>query len=145
MKCVYKISCIDENIKEFYIGSSVNLYNRIIQHEYLFNKGCKYKVYEFIRENGGLINWEINPIEIFNLIDEDELRQYEQFYIDEYNPILNDRNAIGRNKEKYKISHRPQWVKHNKIKQNCPHCNKEMLKRNIKRHINKKWCKNNIV
>jgi len=144
VKCVYKISCVDENVEEFYIGSTINLYDRIRQHENLFNTGCKYKVYEFIRQNGGLSNWEISPIEIFKLLDEDELRQYEQFYIDEYKPILNIRNAFGRNKEKFKISHKPHWQRNNKKKGNCPNCGKEMLKRHIKRHI-RESCKHPII
>ena len=178
VQCVYKISCIDENIKEFYIGSTDNLKERITCHKSRYNcNNNNTKIYKFIRENGGLSNWEINPIEIFSFLTEEELRQHEQFYIDEYKPQLNcvraylspeqknidhknrtkkyyenNKDAIYKwnrqyqikNKEKtieYKkksyAKHAQEYAKKRKEKANCPHCNKEMLKMNISRHIKK--------
>ena len=102
VQCVYKISCVDENIKEFYIGSTDNLKQRIAQHKYRYNAGHNFKVYKFIRENGGLSNWDINPIEIFSFLTEEELKQHEQFYMDEYKPQLNSNRAIGQNIDNYK-------------------------------------------
>ena len=102
VQCVYKISCVDENIKEFYIGSTEDLQQRIKLHTSTYNTQNKnYKLYKFIRENGGLSNWEINPIEIFSFLTELELKQHEQFYMDEYKPQLNCIRAIGLTKNEY--------------------------------------------
>ena len=94
-QCVYSIQCLDPEIKEFYIGSTDNFKRRVKSHKVRYNNGCHYKVYKFIRENGGISNWEINPIEIFSFLTEEELRQHEQFYLDEYKPELNCLRAIG--------------------------------------------------
>ena len=63
MNCVYRIECLDKNIKEFYIGSTKNLHKRSGLHKstcYNINRpGYNYKVYQFIRENGGWDNWQI--------------------------------------------------------------------------------------
>ena len=96
MKCVYKISSVNDDIKEFYIGSTEDFKKRIIHHKHYYNTGCNYKVYTFIRENGGLNTWDIYPIEIIDFpISTDELRQYEQAYLDKYNPELNCKRAFG--------------------------------------------------
>ena len=88
-QCVYSIQCLDANIKEFYIGSTDDFKKRVKYHTDDYNRGDNSKVYKFIRENGGLTNWEINYIQKFKYLTKDELRQYEQWYIDTYNPQLN--------------------------------------------------------
>ena len=207
VQCVYKISCVDENIKEFYIGSTDDLRCRTNHHKHYYNTKHNYKVYNFIRENGGLSNWEINPIEIFSFLTEEELRQHEQFYMDEYKPQQNSKRAIGisqtqyykenketikervknyslqnkekiakykqttkfkqskaisdkkyrvknketlsikhkeyreKNKEKIKKYDKEKYQKNKeklKEKVNCPHCDLEMRKDSIKRHIKRK-------
>ena len=41
VQCVYKISCVDENIKEFYIGSTDDLKQRVKEHKSRYNKTYK--------------------------------------------------------------------------------------------------------
>tara|TARA_R110002096_G_scaffold363904_1_gene557002 strand:+ start:354 stop:908 length:555 start_codon:yes stop_codon:yes gene_type:complete len=179
MKCIYQISCIDSNIDEIYIGSTEDFKERIIKHKTSYNTGSKIKLYEFIRANGGLSNWDITPIEEIDFpISTEELRQYEQGYLDKYKPQLNSNRAYipeenkkehdkeykkkhyENNKEHYK-EYKKEWRTNNKehIKErekeyreknkeqisiknkekgNCPHCSKEMIKYNIKRHIRRK-------
>lgn len=93
----YKIYCKDENITECYIGSTSNYKSRIRGHGVNCNnkngKSYNSKVYCFIRENGGVDNWEfkiLNEVEFFD--KELRLRQ-EQIYIDFYKPELNSWNA----------------------------------------------------
>ena len=188
-QCVYSIQCLDENIKEFYIGSTDNFKKRIETHTTRYNAGHNYKVYKFIRENGGMSNWEINYIQKFKFLTKEELRQYEQRYLDDYQPELNSYRAIiteeqkkedrkvynkkykNENKE-YFINYQKEYVEKNKEyfkeykkeyrvkniekikkhdkekyqknkeklkeKGNCPHCNLEMRKDCIKRHIKRK-------
>lgn len=54
---IYMIKCKDPSIKDFYIGSTSDLKNRMNQHK----TDCKrstLKLYRFIREHGGWNNWE---------------------------------------------------------------------------------------
>jgi len=160
MKCVYKISCVDKEVEEFYIGSTINLEDRIRSHKSRI-KLQNTKLYKFIREHGGLSNWEINPIEIYECeMTKLELKQEEQFYINEYKPKLNCLKAFvtieqkqkedkirkklyyENNKEKVLECKQKSYAKHSKKyaikrkeKAKCPYCNVEMLKNNINRHI----------
>ena len=107
MKCVYKISSVNDDIKEFYIGSTDDFERRILQHKSDYNSGCNYKVYKFIRENGGLKTWDICPIEIIDFpISCEELRQYEQGYLDKYKPELNTYRAITTYEQKWALKNK---------------------------------------
>ena len=139
MKCVYKLKCRDSTITEFYIGSTMNFHKRKIYHKSTsVNLKCKQyctPLYMFINVNGGFENWDFEIIKEYKFITKKELTINEQYYIDLLKPQLNSCYAIGwdmeRRKNKNKIN--------NKIKANCPHCDREMVKRNIKRHL--KICK----
>ena len=131
MKCVYKISCVDNAVEEFYIGSTIDLEERIISHKTRYNNNSNYKIYKFIREHGGLSNWEINPIEIYECeMTKLELKQQEQFYLDEYKPQLNSLRALAITKNEYNEKR--------KEKAKCPICNNEMRKDSVLRHIRRK-------
>ena len=189
-QCVYSIQCLDENIKEFYIGSTDNFNKRVKSHKDDYNSGRNVKVYNFIRENGGISNWEINYIQKFKFLTKEELRQYEQRYLDDYKPELNANRAYITEEQKieeqkiyskeYRIKYseklknqkKDNYEKHKeqillkkkeyyqknkdiinlkkkekykeklkeklKEKSNCPHCDLEMRKDCIKRHIKTK-------
>ena len=49
----------------------------------------KLKVYEFIRNNGGLDNWTCEIVDKFFAMNAQEARQVEQLYINSYNSTLN--------------------------------------------------------
>tara|TARA_B000000565_G_C23754279_1_gene365883 strand:- start:419 stop:1333 length:915 start_codon:yes stop_codon:yes gene_type:complete len=132
---IYKIYCKDENIKDFYIGSSTNLYVRINVHKCRCNNkdtdGYYLKLYEFIRENGGWENFNIEVIEYFNCNSKKELIQKEQEYINKLKPSLNYLNAYVTDeikKERKKIADkkmresqkRKDWFKQKKY---CKYCN----------------------
>ena len=145
MKCVYKIVCKDKEITEFYIGSSIEFNNRKKKHKSycnnLNNRHYCYPLYMFINVNGGFENWEFEVIKEYKFITKKELEMNEQHWKDLLKPHLNSKNAYGNDIERYKKSDKI----YNKMKANCPYCDKEMNKTSITRHINKKWCKNNIV
>ena len=158
---IYKFICIDKSLKDEYIGSTKNLYNRICQHKCRCNNinSSKYnlKVYKFIRENGGWSNWEIVVIKKLPNTTKEARCYIEQFYKNLYKPTLNNYNAIGCDIERRK-KHDNTKVKcdicdkelnkknitihidtiHNKIKSNCPICDKIMRLDSIKRHIKRK-------
>ena len=140
VKCVYKLKCRDTNITEFYIGSSLNFQQRKSQHKggsnNLNDRHYCYPLYMFINVNGGIDNWEFEVIKEYKFITKKELNIEEQKFKDLLKPQLNISNVIGLDLEKRKINIK----NYNSKKENCPHCNKEMLKTSIPRHI-KDWCK----
>ena len=139
MKCVYKIVCRDKDITEFYIGSSVDFNERKLAHKSTCNNLNQRQyclpLYMFINVNGGFENWEIVVIKEYKFITKKELKMNEQHWKDLLKPTLNSYNVYGLDLERNKISVIKRNNFHNNIKANCPHCNKKMLKNNIKRHI----------
>jgi len=134
-KCVYKLKCKDTNITEFYIGSTTNFNKRKPTHKSdsnnLNSNNYCFPLYMFINVNGGFNNWEFEVIKEYKFITKKELIMNEQYYKDLLKPELNSCNAYGNDIERNKNRKK----KHNKMKTNCPHCNKELLKYSIYRHI----------
>ena len=90
---VYKL--FNPNCSEFYIGSTTNIKNRMKCHKYQCNnqnspKHYNLKVYQYIRSNGGLYNWQYEILEhIRNSINIKELHGVERKYIEQLKPSLN--------------------------------------------------------
>ena len=117
MCLVYKISFKD--CDEFYIGSTVNIYNRKKKHKYsCYNEKSKehnYKLYQFIREHN--YEWE-DVIFVFleeyeTVLDDLELRKKEQSFMDKLKPTLNELNAY-RTEEQHKKQKREIGIKYRK-------------------------------
>lgn len=90
---IYKIFCKDPEIKEFYIGSTLNLHSRMIVHKH----HCKIKntiLHTFIRENGGWSNFTVEVLETFSCESSVEKRIKEREYMDLLKPSLNKRLPI---------------------------------------------------
>jgi len=136
-QCVYSIQCLDENIKEFYIGSTDNFKKRVKSHKKDYNNGRECKVYKFIRENGGISNWEINYIQKFKLLTNDELRQYEQWYMDTYKPELNSYRAYRTQEQKIEQKKKL----HKKYRKEYPIKVKQQEKENYEKHKEQKLLK----
>ena len=118
-----------------YIGSTKNKYlcKRQIAHNQNLNKNCNSYLYKFCREH----NVKKIICELIETVDNSELKLLEQEYINMLEPTLNTRRAFQT--EKQKIEQQQKHTKiNNKIKSNCPICNKEMLKIHINRHIKRK-------
>lgn len=94
---IYKIISKDENVKEFYIGSTFNLNQRINEHKFCctnqksneYNKKC----YKYIRDNDGWLNFNFIILETFDCENNREKEIKEQDYIDEIKPTLNINKA----------------------------------------------------
>ena len=103
MNTIYKLYCKDENVKDFYIGSSKNFKGRKYKHNSDCNnengKAYNIKLYKFIRANGGYNNFDY---EILLKTEFDDIKILEQEYIKELQPTLNCCNACGLNKIKKK-------------------------------------------
>ena len=83
---VYKLCCIDPEIKEIYVGSTKNLRVRKNQHKHYCNneneKKYNFNVYQFIRANGGFNNWSIIQLERVEFNTKYELHARERYYIE---------------------------------------------------------------
>lgn len=108
---IYKICCKDPEIKDCYVGSSIDFNNRKLRHKYNCNdeNNGKYNlyVYQFIRNNGGWNNWEIIVIERYNAVDKLDSLNRERFLIEELKANLNKNIPLKTDKE-YKKKYREQ-------------------------------------
>lgn len=94
---IYKIYSILPGINEFYVGSSADFLKRCILH----HSDCAninsprycYKVYNYIRTNGGFSNFIIKEIEDYKCNNRTELNIREEYWKNELNPTLNQRKA----------------------------------------------------
>ena len=128
---------------EIYIGSTKQKYlsNRQSNHNYNLRNpnsiGYNTPLYIFCREH----NVEKIICELIEKVDNDNITIKEQTYMDLLNPTINTIRAFIT--EEQKIEQQKEYDKkrieykkeQNKIKANCPICNKEMIKNNIKQHI----------
>tara|TARA_R110000772_G_scaffold783_2_gene2689 strand:+ start:110 stop:568 length:459 start_codon:yes stop_codon:yes gene_type:complete len=146
---IYKFVCRDKSVKEFYIGSTKNLQRRILNHKTschnINSKEYNYKVYQFIRDNGGWENWQIVVIRKLPNTNKPARCYIEQFYKNLYKPTLNNYNAMGYDIERiketeknYRIENKDTIKETRSVKAKCPHCDLEMHKNSIKRHIKRK-------
>lgn len=96
---IYKI--VHNSSDNLYIGSTCEkLSRRMSNHRCDSNKPTNnMKIYKFIHENGGWINFRIILIQLWPCNSVDELRQREQYHIDLLKPTLNGSNSFGLNKE----------------------------------------------
>ena len=93
LSVIYEISCLDKNIKDTYIGSTISIQSRITYY-----KRCKTlntKMFSFIIENGGWNNWDFNLLERCDVSTKKELLEREGYYINKLNPSLNMCKAHG--------------------------------------------------
>jgi hypothetical protein len=94
---IYKLCCLDVNVKEIYIGSSTNFKQRKKNHK----SGCNneknksynsYK-YKFIRDNGGWSNWTMIELYKYPCNDKRELECEENRVMIELQSQLNSNKA----------------------------------------------------
>ena len=121
---IYKLCCSDINIKKIYVGSTTNLRTRKYNHKAKCNneKSVEYNyyVYQFIRENGGIENWDMVLLEKYNAVDKLHLLKQEHMWIDDLKPELNTNKPHRTNEEKkeYELEYCKTYKK-NKIKCDC--------------------------
>jgi hypothetical protein len=91
---VYIIRSSEPSLHDIYIGSCKDMRKRMITHKSnCYNEKRKeynFKVYQFIRANGGWSNFVMEEIDT---CDVERLYQMEQEYIDKLNPSLNSQRA----------------------------------------------------
>ena len=119
---MYKLVCNDLNITDLYVGSTTNFTKRKSQHkDSCCNEGSKchhYKVYQFIRVNGGWGNWSMVEIEKFTCDDSNEAYKRERFWMESLNATLNCQvpsRSQSESKQIYREQHRESISISNKI------------------------------
>ena len=104
MSCVYQIKCKDPKITETYVGSTVDLSYRIWGHKHRCiegNEKSHYKLYVFMRENGGFDNFEFVVLQSYEDISKKDLVKEEEKYFRELKPELNVVHPTRTSKEWY--------------------------------------------
>ena len=90
---VYKIVCLDTEIKDCYVGSCQSFRTRKNSHKSNCNnsnnKEYNYNVYQFIRANGGWSNFSMLVIEQVNFTVKHELLIKERFHLEHLKASLN--------------------------------------------------------
>jgi hypothetical protein len=135
---MYKICCKNTDITDIYVGHTTNIKNRIRKHKNRCNnpkdKKYHYKVYEFIRNNGGWDNWNIIVIEEYPCNSYTDALIKEREYYETLKPTLNSRYP-QLTYEEYK-EHKKEYRKQYRID------NKEKNKEYYKEYYNnnKEYC-----
>ena len=153
---IYKIWCNLEGIDEIYIGSSARFIERCKLHESDCNNinspRYSYKLYQYIRNNGGFQNFKIHVIQEFPCENRTALNIREEYWKKELQPTLNT-NRAHLSKNELRDCHNKAVKKHytnnkthirSKAKQviQCSHCDKTHTKENKSHHQKTKYCKN---
>ncbi len=103
---IYKLVCLNDEIKDIYVGStSVKLNRRFSHHKHYLTKKPNKKLSKFITKNGGIENWKIELIEDYPCNTKDERLWRERHWCDILNSSLNFYRPITteeENKERMK-------------------------------------------
>ena len=145
----YKIVCKNPEIKDTYVGHTLNFKNRKSGHKrtcYNDKDQVHYNfyLYEFIRENGGFDNFDMVLINTERCENALEARRREREYIEQLNATLNQIKRPNRTPEEKKQYHKDDYEKkkhiileHNKTKITCD-CNSVVRKVDYNRHTRSK-------
>jgi hypothetical protein len=153
---IYKLYCDDKN--EIYIGSTHDEKERKRDHKSKCNNensdGYNYKVYIFIRANGGMDTWKFEVIQEFPCDNDIQLRIRERYYYDLLNPLLNSQRPFITEEElkeeqriymkKYNFDNREELNKRHNQKYTCE-CGIEYSYRHKARHCDSKKHKKFIL
>jgi molecular chaperone DnaK (HSP70) len=114
---VYKIYCKDPNVKEIYIGSTVDFKRRISEHKRRwYNENSReynHFIYQFIRQNGGWDCFNMEIVEECNVNDKKALLERERFYILQNENKLN-KQIVGRTQKEYYENNKDNIIKYAK-------------------------------
>ena len=126
----YCITCKDPLIEDCYVGSTNDLQKRVCDHAHICNYSgtCEksimkrnQKLYNFIRANGCLNNWEFNILTESFCYTRAERFEIEQLYIKLLQASLNSKNAyttkneVLQQKKSYNEKNRDKNNERNKI------------------------------
>jgi len=94
---IYEIYCLDDKILDRYVGMTNNYDMRWYNHRKAYEnetyKDYNKYLYQFIRKNGGIENWNVRLLEK-KICNRHDARMLEQTYIDKLNTTLNKNKAV---------------------------------------------------
>ena len=100
----YRISCLDPNVTDFYIGSTKHFCNRKSTHKQTCNNEChegyNRRIYKVIRDNGGWSNWDMCILTKQVFTSKTDAFIYERGLIETHKPTLNT-NRPYRSKDEH--------------------------------------------
>ncbi len=115
-----------------YIGSTNHFDRRKMNHKTNYNntnrKEYNYKVYQYIRENGGWDNFEMLEIGVIEYETEEELRIEEQKWIDDLGAELNGHRAYLSKKKHKELNNIKRKKYYQKYKEKIKEKSKEKIK-----------------
>jgi hypothetical protein len=138
---IYRIVCKDLSVTDCYVGSTTNFKRRRRGHK----TGCNnpkdtsynYKVYKFIRENGGWKNWDMIMVEKYPCNDKLELLKKEREVFETLKATLNS-EIPSRTQKEYKLDNK-ETIKEKKKQYHLD--NKETINQQRKEQIGCRICK----
>ena len=112
--CIYKIVCLDPEIKDLYVGSTTNLTKRKNSHKTACNNPRDVKhnlyVYRYMRENGGFENWQFVVVRRYKHIEtKEQLLKKERKYMERLKATLNKQVPTQTRKE-YVLKNREKLI-----------------------------------
>ena len=96
---IYKIVHNENLESEVYIGHTTDFRKRKNHHKTScnnktgINSHSHYKIYEYIRNNGGWDCFNMSVVEEYPCNSKEEAREREQYWFNHFNPSLNYRKA----------------------------------------------------
>ena len=112
---VYKLVSKDIDVKECYVGSTVNTRIRKAHHKSDCNnvngKLYNYRVYQYIRDNSGFTNWDLIVLETVQYNQKYELKSRERHHMELLGATLNT-NVPNRNKAEYNKQYQQDNAEH---------------------------------
>jgi len=95
---IYQICCLDTSITDIYIGQTTDFINRKYGHKTACNNPndphYNYRLYQFIRNNGGWDNWKMVQIEEFPCKNKREVESRETYLMKELKSSLNTNQSF---------------------------------------------------
>ena len=157
---IYKICSKNGEIKDCYVGSTENFKERRWNHKShcnnSFDDAYNYKVYRFIRDNGGWDNWKFEILESGKCENKPERHKIERSWVEKLNATLNGvipsrtlkegkKEYYEKNKDKIKESSREYYEKNRDKKLEywnqkvpCDECGTVMNRSSLTRHKKRK-------
>jgi len=117
-KClIYKIVCNDLNITDSYVGHTTDLVKRRYEHKTTCNNPTNpkyhYKVYQYIRNNGGWDNWLVVLVEEYPCDNINQACKRERHWIEELKASLN-MSVPSRTQKEWCYEHREELKEYRK-------------------------------
>ncbi len=113
---IYMLVCSDVNIKGTYVGSTRDERQRLRSHKSVCNnendKNNQY-VYQYIRQNGGWLNWSMIRLEQIQYNDRAELHARERHWIEQKHSELN-KVIPTRTHQEYNETHKSEILEKSK-------------------------------